>query len=126
MPFVKGQSGNPATQFKPGESGNPTGPKPGYKHLSTWIQEIMNDEEFTLENFMANGKTFKGAPVRAITTVAVMQALQGEQKWADWLGKYGYGTTSNINQNINDTTVRTPDPELAKNFADYLKSKDTK
>ena len=28
MPFEKGQSGNPATQFKPGGVGNPRGPKP--------------------------------------------------------------------------------------------------
>ena len=45
MPFP-----NPDTQFKPGQSGNPTGPKPGYKHLSTYIRDAMEDEQFDLED----------------------------------------------------------------------------
>lgn len=86
MPFP-----NQDTQFKPGQSGNPKGKAKGTKHLSTWIQELLNDEEFTLDNFLYNGKQFKGAPIKAIITVGIMQALQGEHKWAEWLGKHGYG-----------------------------------
>lgn len=91
MPFP-----NKDTQFKPGQSGNPAGMPKGIKHISTWIQELLNDDEFTLDNFLFNGKQFKGAPIKAIVTVGIMQALQGDQKWATWLAKYGYGDKIDI------------------------------
>lgn len=84
------------TPWKPGQSGNLAGKPKGAKHLSTHIQDLLNDEEFTLENFLFNGKQFKGAPIKAIVTVAIMQALQGDQKWATWLAKYGYGDKLDI------------------------------
>jgi len=73
--------------------------KKGTKHISTWIQEMLNDEEFTLDNFLFNGKQFKGAPIKAIVTVGIMQALQGDEKWANWLAKHGYGNQLNLNVN---------------------------
>lgn len=69
----------------------------GTIHLSTHIQNLLNDEEFTLENFLFNGKQYKGAPIKAIITVGIMNALQGDQKWAEWLAKHGYGTHLNLN-----------------------------
>jgi hypothetical protein len=83
---------NPDTQFKKGVAPNPNGRPKGSLSLSTHIQKLLNDEEFTLENFLFNGKTFKGAPIKAIITVAIMQAMQGDNKWAEWLAKHGYGT----------------------------------
>lgn len=50
----------------------------------------MSDENFTLENFLFEGKQWKGAPMKAIIRVGVMNALQGDQKWAEWLAKHGY------------------------------------
>jgi len=94
MPFP-----NKDTQFKPGESGNPAGKPKGSKHISTWIRDLLNDEEFTLDNFLFNGKQFKGAPIKAIVTVAIMNALQGDNKWAEWLAKHGYGTKQVIEVN---------------------------
>lgn len=94
-----GKAGNPnirevskATQFKPGVSGNPTGNHKGTKHLTTWIQELLEDE-----NFEANlldpkiGITpYKGAPIKAITQVILVKAINGDLKAADILMKYGW------------------------------------
>jgi hypothetical protein len=88
--------GGALTPFQPGQSGNPAGKPKGTKHISTWIQELLHDEEFTLDNFNFGGKQFKGAPIKAITTVAVMQALQGDEKWANWLAKYGYSEKKTV------------------------------
>lgn len=84
---------NKATQFKPGQSGNPKGPKPGYKHISTWIQDMLNDENFeTLLNDPRKGYIdYKGAPLKAIIETAVRRAIAGDTRWAEWLAKHGYG-----------------------------------
>lgn len=80
-------------KFKPGESGNPAGKPVGSIHLSTHIQELLNDEEFETQILEGNTvKDFKGIPVKAIIRVAMIKSLQGDNKWADWLAKYGYGT----------------------------------
>lgn len=82
-----------ATQFKKGQSGNPAGPKPGYKHMSTWIQELLNDPEF--DGWVFTGRAyeqFKGAPMKAIVKAQMIKAMNGDTKSADWLAKYGYGT----------------------------------
>jgi len=78
-----------------GVSGNPKGAPKGSKHISTWIKEIMEDEDFQFELLTAEGKkelSFKGAPVKAIINVAIQKALGGDHRWAEWLGKHGYGT----------------------------------
>lgn len=95
---------------KKGEVRNPKGKPKGTKHISTWIQELLNDEEFTLDNFMFNGKQFKGAPLKAIITVAIMNSLQGDNKWAEWLAKHGYGNQLNLN------VTKDPIDEILKKF----------
>lgn len=95
---------------KKGEVRNPKGKPKGTKHISTWIQDLLNDEEFTLDNFMFNGKQFKGAPLKAIITVAIMNSLQGDNKWAEWLAKHGYGNQVNLNVN------KDPIDEILKKF----------
>ena len=86
--------------WKPWQSGNPKGPKPGYKHLSTHIQEMLNDENFELK--LANGEIFKGAPVKAIIKTAMIKAMKGDVKAFDILGKYGFGTKTDITTNGKD------------------------
>lgn len=79
MPFAKGQSGNPSTQFKPGQSGNPNGVPKGTKHINTWVQELMEDEEFEAQ--IREGyeiKTYKGAPVKAIVKAQIRKAIDGD------------------------------------------------
>src|SRR5690554_5537636 len=82
------------TQFKKGQSGNPAGLPKGTIHLSTRIQNMMNDENFELllPDSREGWKTFKGAPAEAIIKVALIKAASGDLKAADWLAKYGYGT----------------------------------
>lgn len=88
--------------FKKGQSGNPAGPKPGYKHISTWIQDMLNDENF--ETLLSDPKVgyieFKGAPLRAIIQTALRKAIGGDTRWAEWLAKHGYGESLKIE--IND------------------------
>lgn len=79
---------------KPGEVRNPTG-KSGV-HISKHIQDLLNDEDFTVKNFLGGGKEYKGKPIDAIITVAIYQAMSGEKDWAEWLAKHGY-TEKNIN-----------------------------
>lgn len=83
-------------QWKPGQSGNPAGKPKGAKQLSTWIQNLLNDDEF--EFIILGGKdkgkqiSYKGAPIKAIVGVAIHKAMKGDVKWADWLAKHGYGS----------------------------------
>lgn len=85
------------TQFKPGVSGNPAGQPKGYKRLSTWIKELANDENFEC-NILDSKKgliEYKGAPIKAIISVAIAKAANGDDKAREWLGKY-YGDTQQI------------------------------
>lgn len=85
MPFP-----NPDTQFKPGQSGNPAGKPKGARHLSSVIQELMDDDDFELK--LKDGKTLKGRPSRKLTEVMYGMAVSGNVKAAEWLAKHGYGT----------------------------------
>lgn len=89
MPFP-----NPDTQFKPGQSGNPDGPKPGYKHISTHIQEALNDPDFELK--LKDGSILKEMPLKAIIKTAVAKSVGGDTRAMDWLAKYGYGNKLEI------------------------------
>jgi hypothetical protein len=91
---------------KKGEVRNPKGKPKGTKHISTWIQEMLNDEEF--ETNILDAKKgmieYKGAPLKAIIGVAMNRAIndpKGGQQWAEWLAKHGYG---------NRTIVEVSDP----------------
>lgn len=87
-----------ATQFKKGQSGNPAGPKPGYKHISTHIREMLEDEEF--DGFIVNntgGMTeYKGKPIKAILRAMAIKAMSGDARAFEALSKYGYGTTVEV------------------------------
>lgn len=78
------------SQWKPGQSGNPEGRPKGSKNLSTWVRDIMDDEEF--------GETLRGthgvagAPIEAIVKSLVIKALNGNLRAFELLAKYGYGT----------------------------------
>lgn len=82
------------TQFKPGQSGNPEGRPKGSKNMSTYIRELLEDEEFEtwLPDPREGFKHFKGAPMKAIINAQIIKATMGDTKAFDTLGKYGYGT----------------------------------
>lgn len=95
--------------FPKGVSGNPAGKAPGTKHLATWIQEMLNDEEFetTLLDAKKGAINFKGAPLKAIIQVAIHKAIHDKEKgnvWAEWLAKHGYGTKIDLGGEL---TVKT-------------------
>lgn len=121
MPFP-----NKATQFKPGESGNPAGKPKGSKHINTWVQELLHDEEFEawINDARTGVKEFKGAPITAIIKAQIIKAVNGDTKAYDSLVKSGWVQKQEIDQSISgslDTGIQ--DPQLAKDFAEYLKNK---
>lgn len=120
MPFVKGQSGNPATQWKPGEKAPGSGKPKGAKHLSTWIQELLNDDEFKQLVFDENRREwieYKGAPLKAIVQAQMRLALKGDHKSFDLLGKYGFGQKQEIDITSNGETVAQPiDMDMVTQF----------
>jgi len=70
------------------------GPPKGTKHISTWIQEMLNDEEFELwmQHPTKGYETFKGAPLKAIIKTAAIKAANNDAPAREWLAKYGYGS----------------------------------
>lgn len=91
------------TKWKPGQSGNPAGKPKGTKHISTWIQEMLNDEDFTiwLQHPTQGVIEYKGAPLKAIIGTAMNKAVNNDAPAREWLAKHGYGT--NVNLNVADT-----------------------
>jgi hypothetical protein len=85
---------NPDTQFQPGQSGNPAGLPKGYKKLSTWINELLNDEQFEvwMQHPKEGVKLYKGAPGKAIVQTAIQKAAGGDDKAREWLAKYSEGS----------------------------------
>lgn len=87
--------------FKPGHDPR-RGKKPkGAKHLSTHIQDMLNDPNF--EAMILDSKEgfvkYKGTPIEAIIAVAIQKALFDKEKgqqWAEWLAKHGYGSKLTI------------------------------
>lgn len=82
------------TQFKPGQSGNPDGKPKGTKHLSTYIQEALTDENFELK--LKDGTILKEMPIKAIIKTAVAKSVSGDTRAMEWLAKHGYGEKINI------------------------------
>lgn len=115
-----------ATQFKPGESGNPAGKPKGTKHINTWVQELLHDDEFQawISDARTGVKEYKGAPIKAIIKAQIIKAVNGDTKAYDSLVKSGWVQKQEIDQNISgslDTGIQ--DPQLAADFATYLKQK---
>lgn len=82
------------TRFVPGQSGNPAGKPKGAVHLSTRIQNMLDDDDFETMLKTKDGKKieFKGNPAEAIIKTAILKAMGGSKDWAEWLAKHGYGT----------------------------------
>lgn len=115
---------NVYTQFKPGESGNPSGKPQGTIHLSTHIAKLMADQKFEANIFDSKVgiKEYKGAPITAIIQVAINKAVAGDDKAREWLAKYGWGTKQEI-QHSGEISTGIADPETAAQFAEFMKDK---
>lgn len=69
----------------------------GTKHISTWIQEMLNDPDFELK--LKDGTILKGAPIKAIIKTAIAKGVSGDMRAFDILGKYGFGTKLDVTTN---------------------------
>jgi hypothetical protein len=79
--------------WQPGQSGNPSGKPKGTKHLSTWIREMLEDENFSTRYLVGYRlQDYKGAPMQAILQTLITKAIGGDIRAFDLLAKYGYGT----------------------------------
>lgn len=85
------------TKWKPGQSGNPKGKPKGAIHISTHIQNMLNDPNFELK--LKSGEIYKGAPMEAIIKTAIAKAMSGDMRAFEQLAKHGYGNTINLNMN---------------------------
>lgn len=81
-------------QFKPGQSGNPDGKPKGTVHLSTHIQNALNDENFELK--LKDGSILKEMPIKAIIKTAIAKSVSGDTRAMEWLAKHGYGEKLNV------------------------------
>lgn len=85
------------TQFKPGESGNPAGLPKGTKHISTWVQELLNDPDFVATIQVGlQLKEYKGAPLKAMIEAQIRLAINGDSKAFDALRKAGWGSSIDL------------------------------
>lgn len=72
------------------------GVKPkGAIHLSTRIKNMLDDPNFELK--LKDGSILKGQPIEAIMKVAIAKAASGDIRFLEWLAKYGYGSSVNLN-----------------------------
>lgn len=66
----------------------------GTKHLSTYIQEALTDENFELK--LKDGSIMKEMPIKAIIKTAVAKSVSGDTRAMEWLAKHGYGNLVRI------------------------------
>lgn len=99
--------------------------KKGSKHITTYIQELMEDEEFEANVLDAKKGLveYKGAPIKAIIKVATTKAINGDAKAMDWLAKYGWSSKTEVDVTSLGEQVGAIDPTLSANFAEWLKGK---
>jgi hypothetical protein len=98
--------------------------KKGKKHINTWVQELLHDDEF--QATIRKGYDivdFKGAPIKAIVQAQIIKALDGDTKAYDSLVKSGWATKIEQDITSNGETIGTNDPSTAAEFAEFLKSK---
>lgn len=86
--------------WKPGQSGNLMGKPKGTKHISSWIRELLNDEDFKGTIYSKGAIIeYHGAPIRAIVQAQIQLAMDGNQKAFELLAKYGFSMNLEINNN---------------------------
>lgn len=68
--------------------------KKGSKHLSTYIQNALTDENFELK--LKDGTIMKEMPIKAIIKTAVAKSVSGDTRAMEWLAKHGYGNLVRI------------------------------
>lgn len=105
-------------KFQSGESGNPAGKPKGTKHITTHIQELMEDEAFEANVLDAKKGMveYKGAPVKAIIQVAITKAVNGDDKAREWLAKYGWHAKQEIDVTTDGEKINQVDANMLTQF----------
>lgn len=93
--------------WKPGQSGNMAGKPKGSKHLSTWIQDMLNDENFStlIRDSKLGYAEYKGAPLKAILNALIIRSVNGDIRAFEILCKYGYGTRFDLGGSDNTKVI---------------------
>lgn len=82
------------TPFAKGQSGNPAGLKPGTVHLSTRVRRLLSGDEKLPDAIAEVIRRAVGddrSAIDAMVIVGLLQALQGDERWAKLLWEYGFG-----------------------------------
>lgn len=94
MTFKKGVTPEGAKPFPKGVSGNPAGRPPGSHALDTMVRRILEGDEKLPPAIAKSIRAAVGAdkkPLQATIIAGLLQALQGDEKWARLLWERGYG-----------------------------------
>lgn len=85
------------TRWQKGQRPVGAGKPKGAKHINTWVQELMEDPEFTatIQEGMKIVE-FKGAPIKAIVKAQMVKALCGDTKAYDALVRSGWSQRSEV------------------------------
>jgi hypothetical protein len=79
------------TPWRPGQSGNPAGRKPGSKNMSTIVQELLDqDADSGLLAKSSIAELVEGTSTtyaKAVVLATVHKALQGDMRATSWLGE---------------------------------------
>jgi hypothetical protein len=82
------------------------------------IQNMLNEP---LEPDEVDPKNHTKTEMKAIINTAIIKAKGGDNKWADWLAKYGYGQKMEVEHSGTIETKSLSDEELLKIVNDYKK-----
>lgn len=74
---------------KKGEVRNPKGKPKGTLHISTHIQNALNDPDFQVK--LEDGTLLEEIPMKAIIKTAIAKSVGGDTRAMEWLAKHGYG-----------------------------------
>lgn len=92
-PYIQHQGKQ--TRFKPGVSGNPAGRPKGSKNVRTVVRNMLLDEDFDWSMLSTlNSEKLKimyGTVGKAIAMRAMVDAINGDVRAAEWLRKTAYG-----------------------------------
>jgi hypothetical protein len=85
--------------FKPGQSGNPNGRPKGSISLQERVRRLLEDEENLPEPVVSMIRAQCGSDKRAIDAVFIvglLQALQGDKQWAQFITERGWGKVPDV------------------------------
>jgi len=92
--FEKGVTPAGAKPFAKGVSGNSKGRPKGALSLSTRVRELLEGKKNLPPAIVKTNRKAVGADKNALDATIIaglLQALQGDDKWAKLLWEYGYG-----------------------------------